>query len=794
MYFQVVRVAFAMAMLAVFAACDSSPDATATVTAKKIVTLGPIQNVTIAVPALLNGPGFYDFGPNLQSSLANAMDQSGRYNLYQPQMAEGAVGASAKKGAEAAVSPDPSPTPSPSDSNDVQWDGSSLVPSATVNFRVDALQMETGDRGDQMFYGFNERFRTIFNDGSNTYAEEFPLSLVTFQPNWFDRSYDDKATAPLDSQSGLDLGQGFTLDALVAWVDIKYATYRSEIRVQAELDAPLANRHETKEIQVTGSGFYYDIVGGYLQWSGGIGLARRDAMTAAFNNAFAGTFSVIDNWIKDLPLTAKVFAVAPDGRIFLNTGGNSNVPAGTKFQSVTNHSLVVEVTQTVPSGSIAKLDSGNLADLQTSLVMVQVQTTAQPPVQGNFATGNPTAMAAETVTLPETDLPKSDFAGNGYDVTEDWTQALWLSVSQGWALPYRIWRYFQYDQDYAAPAAIRGSRSTGSRPEDRLTPVQTDVSTDYAKQDGAQPVLAQSASDWANEFKLQPWAAQIGLNAASAVSAKGPIVAIIDSGIDYNHPALKNNIWVNPKPFTDPDGNTDLYGWDFISGDPRPYDDAYRGTEVASVVLGVAPTVQLMPLKIFNPFGVTSSAAMYGAFQYAVDHGAQIIVCSWATRVKTKTLDLAVQYAQKHGVLVVAAAGDLGDDLSKIPAYPASLSKTYDNVLTVTGVDTNNLLVKVNSYNANFDSGTVGLAAPGQDILAAQPRNHTSQETSTGLAAALVAGAVARNIAASGATSGAAAGTTPGTYLDWIKAVKAQSQAVSALSTAVQGGLVLRIK
>ena len=209
---------------------------------------------------------------------------------------------------------------------------------------------------------------------------------------------------------------------------------------------------------------------------------------------------------------------------------------------------------------------------------------------------------------------------------------------------------------------------------------------------------------------------------------QGPLVAIIDSGVDYNHPALNERLWTNPAPITDPDGNTDTYGWDFISGDPRPFDDGYHGTEVASAVVGVAPLVTIMPLKVFNPFGITNSAAIYGAFQYAVDHGAKIIVAAWASQLPTTTLDMSVKYAHDHGVSVVVSAGDRGDDLSKNPSYPAALSKKYDNVVTVAGVDTTDALVKVQFLLLELRSGLRHDRGSGREC----PGRHASRSYSAG--------------------------------------------------------------
>src|SRR6185437_16925401 len=123
-----------------------------------------------------------------------------------------------------------------------------------------------------------------------------------------------------------------------------------------------------------------------------------------------------------------------------------------------------------------------------------------------------------------------------------------------------------------------------------------------------------------------------------------------------------------------------------------------------------------------------------------------IIVAAWATRVKTETLQMAIQYAHDHGVLVVTSAGDHGDNLAQVPAYPASLSKTFDNIVAVAGVDSNDQIVQVSGFYSNYDPATIAIAAPGEGILVAQPRDHTSLQTTSGIAAGLVAGAIARDV------------------------------------------------
>ena len=440
-----------------------------------------------------------------------------------------------------------------------------------------------------------------------------------------------------------------------------------------------------------------------------------------------------------------------------------------------------EVWESVPSGSVAKLDAGTTAQIQLGMVLIQQQAAAQPQLKAALA-GAAVPVGNVSINLPKVNLPKSDLAAAGVQVQNStWTTILG-TVTGGPVLPYRIWRYYQYDQSFLG-VDWQNQGPNGPVDEDG-NPIGSSIK-DLSAKDSPSPDLPQGAEDWATRMKAEPWAKQIGLDVAPAMTNDGPVVAIIDSGVDYNHPALNERLWSNPNPVTDPDGNTDTYGWDFISGDPRPFDDGYHGTEVASLVVGIAPLVQIMPLKVFNPFGITNSAAIYGAFQYAVDHGAKIIVAAWATQLSTKTLDFALKYAHDHGVLVVVSAGDRGDDLSKTPSYPVTLSKKYDNVVAVTGVDTSDQPVKLQSFFANFDPSSVTIAAPGENILVAQPRSHTGRDTSTSLAAGIVAGALARNWAA---TEGA------GTYADWIKALKAQSQAVPGLTSTVSGGLRLRVK
>jgi hypothetical protein len=763
---------------------------------KKVLEFNALSDASIDLPPTgLNGAAFtsqsYDFGPNLLGALRIQMEGTSKYLVQIPSVASPMTAQ--------AVSPEVI-TGSGGCPDDFCWDGSALAPAATFTIKVNALVFRSGNRGDSMYYGFDERFRTPFNDGSGKLHDEFPLTLVEFEPNHFDATFNDRGSAPFDTQSGLDLGEGFNFDYLVAWISAKWASYHSEIRMQVEMDAPLAGRHEVKEIAVTGHGYFFDIVGGYAQYSGGIGLDRNAAMSSAFTNAFNGTTSIINNWTQSLPLTALVFDVKPAGQILLNVGLNANVPVGTQYEIPDGSGTVVEVVESLQSGAVAKFVSGNFANIVPNVVLRQVL--ASNPVVAHAATSGPftaqavasaeaVSVAPEAVALPSTNLPKTTFPTELHLQLSGW-QAFLDSLIGLPLLPYRIWRYFQYDQSYHGNS--QGDYvQTDTGYNDDSTPQDTSNQAE-AKKDSAlsEGTTSAGALAWAQSQQAEAWAKQIGLDQIDLTQQPedAPVVAVIDSGIDYNSSVFQDSIWVNPSPFTDPLGHTDNFGWDFISGDSRPYDDMYHGSEVSSALLSVAPNALIMPLKVFNPWGVTSSAALYGAFHYAVDHGAQIILCAWATRLQTQTMQMGIQYAHDHGVLVVTAAGDGGYNLSQgvgSATYPAILSKSFDNILTVAGVDTSDALVQVSAEYSNFDPQTVQIAAPGESIRVADPRGGTNHVTNTGVAAGLVAGQVARNIGRNG-------NAQMGTYQDWIKEVLSQADAVPGLTGAVQGGLRLHIR
>ncbi|MDH5730150.1 MAG: S8 family serine peptidase, partial [Gammaproteobacteria bacterium] len=156
------------------------------------------------------------------------------------------------------------------------------------------------------------------------------------------------------------------------------------------------------------------------------------------------------------------------------------------------------------------------------------------------------------------------------------------------------------------------------------------------------------------------------------------VVAIIDSGIDYLHPDLRDQIWLNPNEIPnnniDDDGNgyiDDIRGWNFVDANNNPMDDNNHGTHVAGVIAassnnaigisGIASmkhNVKLMPLKFMGPSGGGTIVNAIEALEYAVNMGAKISNNSWGGEFNSQALYLAIQAARDKGHLFIASAGN----------------------------------------------------------------------------------------------------------------------------------------
>ncbi|MEY4066472.1 MAG: hypothetical protein RIR26_2680 [Pseudomonadota bacterium] len=235
---------------------------------------------------------------------------------------------------------------------------------------------------------------------------------------------------------------------------------------------------------------------------------------------------------------------------------------------------------------------------------------------------------------------------------------------------------------------------------------------------------------------------------------KDIVVGMIDTGIDYNHEDLINNIWRNkreiPDDGIDNDGNgfvDDVLGWDFSNNDNRPWDDQGHGSHTAGTVgavggngagiSGLAQRVSLMPLKFLSHDGTGSTEDAIRAINYGVAAGAHILSNSWGGDEYSQALEEAITAAAEKDVLFVAAAGNDASDNDLLPMYPASYK--IPNIISVAASDRTEQLADF----SNFGSQSVDLAAPGDFIFSTVPGNKYSYMSGTSMACPLVAGAAA---------------------------------------------------
>ena len=232
-----------------------------------------------------------------------------------------------------------------------------------------------------------------------------------------------------------------------------------------------------------------------------------------------------------------------------------------------------------------------------------------------------------------------------------------------------------------------------------------------------------------------------------AKGSKDMVVAVIDTGIDYNHEDLSFNVWRNPKPT-----QNDIAGFDFVHNDGLPFDDNEHGTHCAGSIgavggngkgiSGVNQRVSIMGLKFLSAEGSGTTADAVRAIDYAVTHGAKVLSNSWGGPADegNKALLDAIERAHTAGVLFVAAAGNDGvnnDSGGDRISYPAGF--TADNLIAVAATDKNDDL----AFFSNFGVKTTHLAAPGVNVLSLQPGNKYQMLSGTSMACPYVAGAAA---------------------------------------------------
>lgn len=210
--------------------------------------------------------------------------------------------------------------------------------------------------------------------------------------------------------------------------------------------------------------------------------------------------------------------------------------------------------------------------------------------------------------------------------------------------------------------------------------------------------------------------------------SRGIKIAVIDTGVDYTHPDLKENMWVNEKEIPgngiDDDKNgyiDDVFGYDFANNDGDPMDGNGHGTHTSGTigavhnnklgVAGVMGEVSIVAVKFLGDDGSGTLEAAIKAIDYATSLNVDIMSNSWGGGGRSEALLEAIQRASDKGIIFTAAAGNSSSNNDTSPSYPAS----YDtpNMISVAALTAQNSLATFSSYGRN----SVHIAAPGHNIL-----------------------------------------------------------------------------
>lgn len=247
------------------------------------------------------------------------------------------------------------------------------------------------------------------------------------------------------------------------------------------------------------------------------------------------------------------------------------------------------------------------------------------------------------------------------------------------------------------------------------------------------------------------------------------IVAVIDTGVDYNHPDLNTAIWTNPGESgdkanngIDDDGNgyiDDYVGWDFVDQDNTPWDrtrwfgNTGHGTHCAGVIAasadnsfgirGVAPGVRIMPVRFLSEGGSGTTANAVRAVKYALDMGAAILSNSWGGADENNDDSRALReiFAESHrrGRLTIVAAGNSSMDVDRSPDRATPASFGAPNQITVAATGSSGGMAGFSNYGAKL----VHLGAPGVGIYSSVTGGGFANMDGTSMATPVVAGAAA---------------------------------------------------
>lgn len=244
---------------------------------------------------------------------------------------------------------------------------------------------------------------------------------------------------------------------------------------------------------------------------------------------------------------------------------------------------------------------------------------------------------------------------------------------------------------------------------------------------------------------------------ATTTGSDDIVVAVLDSGVDYNHEDLVNNIWTRPEKMESFRDNElgvvdDVHGYNAVDNSGDPFDENGHGTHCAGIIgaeggnhIGIAGVnwkVKIMPLKFMNAGGFGTTKDAIEAINYAIKRrkdgvNVRVISASWGSTQRSRALEDAIRKANDAGILFVAASGNANVDNDRRPHFPASYK--LPNVISVAALDRADQLATFSNYGAQ----NVHVAAPGKDILSTWLGNDYEEHSGTSMATPVVAGVAA---------------------------------------------------
>jgi subtilisin family serine protease len=244
---------------------------------------------------------------------------------------------------------------------------------------------------------------------------------------------------------------------------------------------------------------------------------------------------------------------------------------------------------------------------------------------------------------------------------------------------------------------------------------------------------------------------------ATTTGSEELVVAVLDSGVDYNHEDLRPNMWTRPasmEAYQDAELGSvdDERGFNALDNASDPMDENGHGTHCAGIIgaegennIGIAGVnwkVRIMPLKFMNAGGFGTTKDAIEAINYVIARkkdgvNVRIISASWGSTQKSRALEEVIRKAYESDILFVAAAGNASVNNDRSPHYPSSYN--VPNVVSVAALNRNDELATF----SNFGVKSVAVAAPGVDILSTWLGNSYEEKSGTSMATPVVSGVAA---------------------------------------------------